>query len=212
MNCLALEFSTDTGSLALLRDGLVAASLSLDTGIRRSQMIFDAAMEVLSAGVCTLDDVGAFAVGRGPGAYTGLRVSLTAARGWALPAKKPVWTVSSGAALAAELFSRQPDISSMVVWGDARRGQLWAGRFERGDKKFPFQTEEWQLMPMDSRNEVWPDAQWVEAGQVPKAEWVGRLFFSGGDSEELQPVYLNPAVATPPRFGADGKPIEKDNG
>jgi len=212
MNCLALEFSTDAGSLALLRDGSVAASLPLDAGMRRSQMIFDAAMEVLSSADCALDAVDAFAVGRGPGSYTGLRVSLTAARGWALPENKTVWTISSGAALAAELFSQRSDVSSIAVWGDARRGQMWAGRFERGEQGFPIQTENWQLRPMDSRSEVWPDAHWVESGQIPKAEWVGRLFFAGGDSEELQPVYLNPAVAIAPRFGADGKPIEKDEG
>jgi tRNA threonylcarbamoyladenosine biosynthesis protein TsaB len=207
MNVLALEFSTDAGSLALLRDGSVVASVALDAGMRRSQRIFDAVTDLLAGAGTSLAEVDAFAVGRGPGSYTGLRVSLTAANGWALPAGKPVWTVSSGAALAAEILATQPDRSSVVVWGDARRGQLWAGRFERGDLGAPRQTEDWQLLPMASQGSAWPEAYWVEPEQRPKAEWVGRLFFAGGDSEELQPVYLNPAVAIAPRFDQNGKPI-----
>jgi len=175
--------------------------------MRRSQMIFDAVTDLLAGAGTSLGEVEAFAVGRGPGSYTGLRVSLTAANGWALPAGKTVWTVSSGAALAAEILATQPDRSSVVVWGDARRGQLWAGRFERGDQGPPHQTEDWQLLPMASQESAWPEAYWVEPDQRPQAEWVGRLFLAGGDSEELQPVYLNPAVAIAPRFDQNGKPI-----
>ncbi len=207
MNVLALEFSTDAGSLALLQGGVVVASASLDAGMRRSQIIFDAVTDLLTGAGSSLSEIDVFAVGRGPGSYTGLRVSLTAANGWALPAGKRVWTVSSGAALAAEVLAAQPDLQTVVVWGDARRGNLWAGRFERGDKGALRQTDDWQLLPMASRESEWPEAYWVEPEQRPKAEWVGRLFFAGGDSEELQPVYLNPAVAIAPRFDQDGKPI-----
>jgi len=207
MNCLALEFSTDVGSLALLKDGTVVSSASLDAGRRRSQMIFDAAAELLSGAGLSLAEVDAFAVGRGPGSYTGLRVSLTAARGWALPAEKPVWTVSSGAALAAELFTERSEMSQVAAWGDARRGLIWAGLFERGDGGRIHQIEAWRLMPMDLRGKEWSDAYWVDANQPPRAEWVGRLFFAGGDSEELQPIYLHPAVATAPRFDDEGKPL-----
>jgi len=212
MNVLALEFSTDAGSLALLQDGGVVASASLDAGMRRSQIIFDAVTDLLAGAGRSLSEIDAFAVGRGPGSYTGLRVSLTAANGWALPAGKRVWTVSSGAALAAEVLAAQPELRSVVVWGDARRGNLWAGRFERGDKGLLCQTDDWQLLPMASRESNWPEAYWVEPEQRPKAEGVGRLFFTGVESEALQPVYLNPAVAIVPRFDSDGKPIEKAEG
>ena len=203
MKLLALECSTDAASLALLEDGAVAASAAMDAGQRRSQGLFDVAAELLQRAGWTFADVGAFAVGRGPGSYTGLRVSLTAANGWALPANKPVWTVSSGAALAAELFAERPDPSQVVAWGDARRGTIWAGRFGRGAG----QLGEWQLMPAEARGKEWPDAHWAEAGRAPKAEWVGRLFFAGGAGEERQPIYLHPAVIAAPRFDAEGKPL-----
>ena len=207
MNILALEFSTETASLALLADGAVAVAQPVDAGQRRSQELFAAAADLLRGAGWTFAGVEAFAVGRGPGSYTGLRVSLTAANGWALPAGKPVWTVSSGAALAAEVFAEQPDQAEVVVSGDARRGQVWAGRFVRDARHLVRQAGDWKLLPADARGREWPEAHWVAAGRAPKAEWVGRLFFAGGPSEDLQPIYLHPAVIAAPRFDAAGKPL-----
>ena len=46
------------------------------------------------------------------------------------------------------------------------------------------------------------------SGAPTPAEWVGRLFFAGGASEEWLPIYLHPAVTAAPRFDAEGKPLE----
>lgn len=207
MKILALEFSTETGSLALLADGAVAAAAAVDAGGRRSQELFAAAADLLAGAGWTFADLGAFAVGRGPGAYTGLRVSLTAAHGWALPENKPVWTASSGAALAAELFAERSTLAQIVAWGDARRGTIWAGRFARDARRLVRQTGAWKLLPADARGREWPDAQWAEEGRAPRAEWVGKLFFAGGASEDRQPIYLHPAVVAAPRFDAAGRPL-----
>ena len=203
MKLLALEFSTETASLALLDGGAVVAAAAVDASHRRSQGLFAAAEGLLRGAGWTFADVGAFAVGRGPGSYTGLRVSLTAARGWALPERKPVWTVSSGAALAAEIFAEQPEIPRVAVAGDARRGTIWAGLFARAAG----QVGDWKLLPSAARGQEWPGALWAEPARAPKAEWVGRLFFAGGASEELQPIYLHPAVMAAPRFDAEGQPL-----
>ena len=203
MKLLALEFSTEAASLALLDGGAVVAATAVDAGHRRSQGLFAAAEGLLRGAGWTFADVGAFAVGRGPGSYTGLRVSLTAARGWALPEHKPVWTVSSGAALAAEIFAEQPEIPRVAVAGDARRGTIWAGLFARAAG----QVGDWKLLPSAARGQEWPGALWAEPARAPKAEWVGRLFFAGGASEELQPIYLHPAVMAAPRFDAEGQPL-----
>ena len=207
MKTLALEFSTAAGGLALLADGALVAAAAVAAGGRRSQELFAAAAELLAGAGWTFADVAAFAVGRGPGAYTGLRVSLTAAHGWALPEGKPVWTVSSAAALAAEIFAERPDLAQVVVAGEARRGTIWAGLFARGAGLAPRPIGDWKLLPADARGQAWPDAHWAAPDRAPRAEWVGRLFGAGGASEERQPIYLHPAVVAAPRFGADGRPL-----
>ena len=206
---MALEFSVDAASMALLDDGAVVAAAAVDAGQRRSQGVFAAAEALLKRAGWTLAEVGAFAVGRGPGSYTGLRVSVTVARGWALPGNKPVWTVSSAAALAAELLGEKPELPQVVVWGDARRGTIWAGLFARGAGGGVRQAGEWKVLPAAARGREWAGTLWAEAGRAPRAEWVGRLFFAGGASEELQPIYLHPAVIAAPRFDGQGQALAR---
>lgn len=209
MKVLAVDGSTEKASLALLSDGAVVATEAVAVGHRRSQGLFDGAQNLLVRAGWTLDDVAAFAVGRGPGAYTGLRVSLTAAQGWALPGQKPVWTVSSAAALAAEWFWEQPASGTVVVSGSARRDTIWAAVFERQAGGGGRRASEWKLLAAEARGAEWPGLPWVEPGRVPQAEWVGRLYGTGQVSEECQPIYLHPAVAIAPRFAADGQRVGK---
>ena len=207
MNVLALECSTEQAGVALLSDGSLAVSRPVETGRRRSQGLFDAAEKLLQDAGWTWGDVEAVATGRGPGSYMGLRVSLTAAQGWALPGRKTVWAVSSAAALAAEWLAEHPEESRAVASGAARRGMIWAGCFERAGGPAVRRIGDWRLLPAEERAAAWPDAPWIESGRVSRAEWVGRLFAAGVPGEELQPIYLNPAVAIAPRFDATGRPL-----
>ncbi|MDD2239832.1 MAG: tRNA (adenosine(37)-N6)-threonylcarbamoyltransferase complex dimerization subunit type 1 TsaB [Kiritimatiellae bacterium] len=207
MKVLAVEGSTEQASLALLLDGTVVATEAVAGGRRRSQGLFVGVETLLSRAEWTLEDVEAFAVGRGPGAYTGLRVSLTAVQGWALPGHKPVWTVSSAAAVAAEWFAEQPTPGPVVVSGSARRDTIWAAVFEPQAGGGGCRTSDWKLLAAEARGGEWPDLPWVDPRRVPQAEWVGRLYGTGLASEACQPIYLHPAVAIAPRFAADGRPV-----
>ncbi len=207
MKIFALDFSTEQASLALLEDGAVIARLGFQAGFRNSQTLFPTVRQLLEEAHWSWDDVEAFAVGRGPGSYTGLRVAMTAAQGWALPGDKPVWAVSSAAAAAAEWLAGNMQAPAVVVWGPSRKGQLWAGRFMRGAEGRVEQTDSWQLMPEAEKGSIWMDTPWMNDTCRPTAEWVGRLFFAGQPGEDTVPVYLHEAVAIAPRFDAEGRPI-----
>ena len=90
---------------------------------------------------------------------------------------------------------RAPEI---LPWNNCA---IWAGLFARAAG----QVGDWKLLPSAARGQEWPGALWAEPARAPKAEWVGRLFFAGGASEELQPIYLHPAVIAAPRFDAAGQ-------
>lgn len=194
MNILALDFSTDQGSLACWGLSGLMAVQDVDGRGRRSQDIFPAVEQILEAAGWTFHDVDVFGVGRGPGAYTGLRVSLTAARAWALPLNRPVVTLASSLALAAEVMAEHPDSTPpVIVWGDARKGRMWAIPYARNEQGMICAVEELQSLPMDDRSR-WPEAQWVGPERSPKAEWVARLIAGGYSSEGDLPIYTNPAV------------------
>src|ERR1700689_5881079 len=71
-----------------------------------------------------LDQFDVFAVSAGPGSFTGLRVGLTAAKGWAEVYRKPVVGVS---ALEAVAVQARGGNTVLVPALDARRGQIYFG-------------------------------------------------------------------------------------
>ena len=90
---------------------------------------------VLKSASLGLDDVDGIAIGRGPGSFTGLRIGMSTAKGLAFAAVKPLWAVSSLAALALGLdahLDNQPDESPdrqtlVLPILDARRGEVFVG-------------------------------------------------------------------------------------
>jgi tRNA threonylcarbamoyladenosine biosynthesis protein TsaB len=86
-------------------------------------------------------DVDGVAVGVGPGTFTGLRIGVATARALATAAGLPVHPVSSLAALAAAVD--EPLVLPLI---DAKRGELFAAVFERGEQVVePFAARPEQL-------------------------------------------------------------------
>src|SRR5215470_10863156 len=79
-----------------------------------------------------------FAVNSGPGSFTGLRVGLTAAKGWAEAYSKPVGAISGLEAVAAQ--SRSGPVLVPVI--DARRGQVYFGFYRREQTRLRRQGDE----------------------------------------------------------------------
>lgn len=96
------------------------------------------------------------AVSVGPGAFTGLRVGVATALGYAFAADVPVVAVSSLAARAA--LVRGPRVLAAL---DARKGRLYAGLFDTtGEVPVPLGPEV-DLTPA----EVWPEAPFLAVGE-----------------------------------------------
>jgi tRNA threonylcarbamoyladenosine biosynthesis protein TsaB len=125
---LALDTSTPAGSLAVLRDEEVIGTLSTwmeETYCSRMFRHLEFLLGELSLG---LEEVDLFAIASGPGSFTGLRVGLTAVKGWAEVYRKPIAAISGLEAVAVQARSPVPLLAPVL---DARRGQVYFGLYQR---------------------------------------------------------------------------------
>lgn len=93
-----------------------------------------------------LDQFDLFAVSAGPGSFTGLRVGLTAAKGWAEVYKKPVIGVSALEAVAIQSSAKS---SAVVPVLDARRAQVYFGVYRRTNAGLALDGEEFVVTPAE---------------------------------------------------------------
>lgn len=128
MNLLAIETSTENCSVALLHgDDLVGRSELAPR--RHAERVLPMCDEVLAEAGLHRSALDAIAVGRGPGAFTGVRLAVAVAQGIALAFDLPVVPVSSLAALALQAGD---DADAILAVIDARMGEVYAGVFRPG--------------------------------------------------------------------------------
>jgi tRNA threonylcarbamoyl adenosine modification protein YeaZ len=141
---LASDTSSPSGSVAILRDDLTLGVVSTRAEENYSSRMFRHLEFLLSDLTLRLQDFDLFAVSAGPGSFTGLRVGLTAAKGWAEVYRKPVIGVS---ALAAVAFQARGDDTVLVPALDARRGQIYFGVYRTAAAGLALDGEEFVVTP-----------------------------------------------------------------
>jgi tRNA threonylcarbamoyl adenosine modification protein YeaZ len=212
MKIFAIELSSRQGSIALIENNEIIVEKSWVENFKNRQQLFDAMAEL----DVDWDGVDLFAAGRGPGAFSGMRISFSVVNSLAAPCNKPVYALNSGAALAAQVNSKQ-----VAVVGDARRNKVWAGVFCGSELKKEFQLMEYEeLRPFipeetlvvspdhDRLIELLQNFRTLENTEpvFPTAGKLGQLVFervkNGVESEPFEPLYMHPPVFIKPRFPA----------
>lgn len=128
MKLLAFETATEACSVALYLDGAVAERFELAPR-RHAELALPFAEALLAEAGVARSQLDAIAVGRGPGAFTGVRLGLALAQGVALALDRPVVPVSTLAVLAAGAPAEGPGLVLAAI--DARMGEVYAGAFRR---------------------------------------------------------------------------------
>ena len=103
MLILAFETSAKAGSVALLRDGVLLSESYVNTGLTHSQTLLSMAEDLLKSSGVTVEAVQAVAVAAGPGSFTGVRIGVAAAKGFAWAREIPCCGVSTLEAMAENL-------------------------------------------------------------------------------------------------------------
>ncbi|HEX3718188.1 MAG TPA: tRNA (adenosine(37)-N6)-threonylcarbamoyltransferase complex dimerization subunit type 1 TsaB [Verrucomicrobiae bacterium] len=202
MKILALEFSSNVRSVAILQCGGAAPALlgrAAETGGRRALGLVE---EALAAARCEREDVEAIAVGLGPGSYTGIRGGIALAQGWQLGRGVRLLGISSVECLAARA-AEEKIFGAVNIIIDAQRSEFYLARYEIAAGKWR-ETEALRLAPFAEIEElagagkviIGPDAQqWFATARdvYPDAAVLGRLACGREDfvpGEKLEPIYL----------------------
>jgi tRNA threonylcarbamoyladenosine biosynthesis protein TsaB len=225
MQLLGIETATEACSAALWLDGEVHSRFEIAPR-RHAQLILPMMQELLDEAGLALADMDALAFGRGPGAFTGLRIAAGIVQGAALAADIPVVPVSTLASVAQQSFENL-GAERVLVANDARMGEVYAGYFCCDAEGLAYAVGDEAVV----HPEVLPleDGRWLGVGSGfaayrevltqrlemnlidvqpdiwPDARYLMRLAVAGfakGDAvapEDALPVYLRDDVADKPR-------------
>jgi tRNA threonylcarbamoyladenosine biosynthesis protein TsaB len=127
MKILALETAADPGSIALWLDGRVVVR-DCPPEQSNSEALLPAARAALESESLSFADLDGIAFGRGPGSFTGLRLSCGVAQGLAVALDKPLLGVGTLDAMALAAAGGE----RVIVTLDARMGEVYYGLFADG--------------------------------------------------------------------------------
>jgi tRNA threonylcarbamoyladenosine biosynthesis protein TsaB len=193
---LAIDTATEACSAALVTGSLqIERYAELAKG--HAEHILGMVDEVLAAGGLSLSGLDAIAFGRGPGAFTGVRLAVSIAQGLAFASQRRVIPISDLQALALRALDAAPDAHCVLACSDARMGEVYWGSFVR--------AEDGNARPLGAEAVGPPDTVRMPPGAAGPAYGAGRGFRAypelrqrlepqlGGVFEELLPRALEVA-------------------
>ncbi|WP_141057566.1 tRNA (adenosine(37)-N6)-threonylcarbamoyltransferase complex dimerization subunit type 1 TsaB [Stenotrophomonas rhizophila] len=138
MKLLAFETATEACSVALYVDGQVRERFEIAPR-RHAELSLPWAEELLAEAGIARSQLDAIALGRGPGAFTGVRLAIAIAQGIALALDRPLVPVSTLQVLALRAPAGADQVLSSI---DARMGEVYAARQVRVDGQWQLQGDE----------------------------------------------------------------------
>ena len=94
-NFLAIDTSNDYMSIVACKDGVMTTAFLADCAMQHSVNLMPTVQDVLSRAQLTVAECDFFAAAVGAGSFTGIRIGISAAKGFALAVGKPTLGVTS---------------------------------------------------------------------------------------------------------------------
>jgi tRNA threonylcarbamoyladenosine biosynthesis protein TsaB len=217
---LALDAATEACSVALLSNGDVLVRI-VDAGKSSAQQILSLVEEVMAEGQVSLSRLDGIAASIGPGAFTGVRISVAVAQGLAFGAGLQVAPITTLEALALQVLqgAQGPAVACLdarmgeVYWGcftaDAARGVIASGAPQVGPPAAVAARLKGRHIGIGRGFSAYPELAQIPGIEInsrdslalPNARefaQLGALRLAGGgglDPADLKPLYLRDKVA-----------------
>lgn len=133
---LHIETSAKRCSVAISKNNTLAGS----EGITSEEYVHAEMLHVLVGDLLTnlnlqMSDLNAVSVSRGPGSYTGLRIGVSAAKGYCYTLGIPLISVDTTSVIAHHASTLSPESTRIIAMIDARRMEVYCGIFEKQGKR-----------------------------------------------------------------------------
>jgi len=127
---LLLESSTTNCSVGLSKDGQLIELREANEGYTHSEHMASFVKEVMSESKVNFSDLDAVAVGKGPGSYTGLRIGVSLAKGFAYAQEIPLISLESLEVTAAACLDQTSPGDLIIPMTDARRMEVYTAIYD----------------------------------------------------------------------------------
>lgn len=144
MKILAIDTATPSCSVAVTDDDMLRAEFTVTAGKSHSRHVMTLIRQVIEWSGLSLGAIDGFAVSKGPGTFTGLRIGISSVKGLAAASGKPVVGISSLKALALQAAPSSRLICPLL---DARKGEVYFGCYRFMGGVLTRQGEEGVLPP-----------------------------------------------------------------
>lgn len=173
MRILALDTASGSGSVAIADGDDFLAEITAtrrETHSRYLMRIIDRALQL--AGL-DLKEIEGFAVTRGPGSFTGLRIGVSTVKGLAWGMQKPVVGISSLEALAMQAAPTSRLICAML---DARNHEVYVGRYRFMGGRLTSEFDEQATSPAQAVSGINEPCLFIGDGALRYREWITGQF------------------------------------
>lgn len=133
MKILSLDSSTKILTIGINDDKEVIFEFECDVELGCNKILFSLLNEIIEKTEISLRDIELFAVGIGPGSFTGVRIALSVMKTFSYLENKPLIGISTLDVIAYNLKAEIKELICPIV--DAKRGNLYSAIYQKIDDK-----------------------------------------------------------------------------
>jgi len=153
LKILAIDTSSQACSVCIVEDGFLLSESYINTGLTHSRTLSPMVKKTLDQVNLKASDINLVAVSEGPGSYTGLRIGMAEAKGFAFSNNLPCVSVSTLLSLAQNVINYDGFVVAAL---DARVNQFYCAIFKIKDQKIERITED-SALKFEELEKILPD-------------------------------------------------------
>ena len=138
MKILAVDTSTMMSSISILENDIIIADSSINQKETHSEMLIPLIKRMLDDLKIKASDIDLFAIAKGPGSFTGLRIGMTSLKAMAQALDKPIIGISTLKGMAYSILNENYVLSII----DARGKRYFAGLYKWNNRELEMKFEE----------------------------------------------------------------------